>query len=421
MNSIINTPIGKVQSQYTDIQEKYKTYAYEKNKNIVYELEHSGFCILRNVLSVQDIVHMRESLQSKKARNVRIRKCKRTHMLFELDLVFSKLLDTLPKNELEKILGKGFHVGAITANTLIPEKKKMSKTDYRKNLANELHIDYPHGHMSKMFGGDHLTFSDKNPWSIAALWMLTDFTTENGATKILPQSHHKRQIPERNAPFASDFHIFEQNCIDATGNAGDLLLFVGEAWHTIGFNHSSADRIGVIASILPFYVKPMENHSWVLKPSIRKKLTSEQLAMIGIPWHHPFGHSTRLGPPRTPWEGIEFAYDSICYEHPTLSHPDLLRNGMSKIFLEFKNNTDLFQNENIPYSEEIINFGEKTANNLWWFPFRIYRIITVSIIVIYILYVTRYRTPLYQVSKILSCVVFGFVLGTLVTLERLRM
>ncbi len=61
-------------------------------------------------------------------------------------------------------------------------------------------------------------------------WMLTDFTAENGATLVVPFSHHTGRPPARTA--------YPQE-IPLVGTKGSVLIFDGRIWHRSGANTTS--------------------------------------------------------------------------------------------------------------------------------------------------------------------------------------
>ena len=63
------------------------------------------------------------------------------------------------------------------------------------------------------------------PYMINTMWMITDFTEENGATRIAPFSHKARQKPP---PYVRSTDPF---MIPATGRRGSVLLWHGNTWH----------------------------------------------------------------------------------------------------------------------------------------------------------------------------------------------
>ena len=78
------------------------------------------------------------------------------------------------------------------------------------------------------------------PWLINAIWMLTDFTKENGATGIVPMSHLSRRRSPPEGMTADDPLVKP-----ITGRRGSLLMWHGGAYHTSGANTSDQVRVGL--------------------------------------------------------------------------------------------------------------------------------------------------------------------------------
>jgi ectoine hydroxylase-related dioxygenase (phytanoyl-CoA dioxygenase family) len=74
---------------------------------------------------------------------------------------------------------------------------------------------------------------------MTALWMLDDFTEDNGATRVVPGTHRMTgAIPkDLNQPLAR--HPHEARIVAA---AGSVLLFNGHLWHSGTKNRSSGPR-----------------------------------------------------------------------------------------------------------------------------------------------------------------------------------
>jgi ectoine hydroxylase-related dioxygenase (phytanoyl-CoA dioxygenase family) len=77
---------------------------------------------------------------------------------------------------------------------------------------------------------------------LTALWMLDDFTTQNGATRVVPGTHRLPHQPPKSLaqPFAR--HPDEKII---TGLAGSLLIFNGYLWHSGRRNESRSPRRAV--------------------------------------------------------------------------------------------------------------------------------------------------------------------------------
>lgn len=84
------------------------------------------------------------------------------------------------------------------------------------------------------------------PWMINSIWMLSDFTAENGGTGIVPMSHKLRlkSPPSAVGP--------ESPLIEAVeGRAGSVMMWHGGAWHQARANTSAEIRIGLNIAYYP--------------------------------------------------------------------------------------------------------------------------------------------------------------------------
>lgn len=102
-----------------------------------------------------------------------------------------------------------------------------------------LHVDSPLTNMAEPL--PEMTLS------IQTVWMLTDFTVENGASRVVRGSHRSRRKPdhpERDEEFA------------LTGAAGSVAIWLSQTWHRHGPNSSGAARPGVICQYGRSWVKP---------------------------------------------------------------------------------------------------------------------------------------------------------------------
>jgi ectoine hydroxylase-related dioxygenase (phytanoyl-CoA dioxygenase family) len=72
-----------------------------------------------------------------------------------------------------------------------------------------------------------------------ALWMIDDFTEDNGATRIVPGTHLAgRAVPRA---YAQPHALHPEERV-VTGTAGSVLLFNGHLWHAGGHNRSEGPR-----------------------------------------------------------------------------------------------------------------------------------------------------------------------------------
>ena len=112
------------------------------------------------------------------------------------------------------------------------------------------HSDWPFGqryaaHVVAPYTADSvLTFT--------TLWMLSDFTPETGATFVVPGSHRAGNNPTGgHGPEGDDVYPTE---FQATGKAGDVIMFDARAWHAAGINVSDEVRSAMRICYVPWWL-----------------------------------------------------------------------------------------------------------------------------------------------------------------------
>ncbi len=89
---------------------------------------------------------------------------------------------------------------------------------------------------------------------MATIWMLTDFTADNGATLLVPGSHRMADNPaaghmaqvDQEAPYPTE--------IQAIGAAGSVLVYDSRLWHAVAPNCSDQQRVGLIVRYAPWWL-----------------------------------------------------------------------------------------------------------------------------------------------------------------------
>ena len=103
------------------------------------------------------------------------------------------------------------------------------------------------------------------------LWALTDFTEENGATRVVPGS--VKWPPERRAT--------DEETIQAVMKAGSVLLYSGSVIHGGGQNLSDSDRTGINITYCLGWLRTEENQYLSCPPSVAKNLDPDLQEMLG--------------------------------------------------------------------------------------------------------------------------------------------
>jgi ectoine hydroxylase-related dioxygenase (phytanoyl-CoA dioxygenase family) len=107
---------------------------------------------------------------------------------------------------------------------------------------------YKHG---LQFHRDVRTFSGDFRMMLNMLVMVDDFTLENGATKVVPGTHHIQDRPSED--------YLEQHAIRITGAAGTIVLFNSNLWHSAAPNNTLSPRMALtLAFTRPFFKQQMD-------------------------------------------------------------------------------------------------------------------------------------------------------------------
>lgn len=110
-----------------------------------------------------------------------------------------------------------------------------------------------------------------------AIWALTDFTTQNGATSVVPGSHKwdRGRAPE------------PDEITHAEMEKGSVLIYRGSLLHGGGANQSAHPRVGLIFSYNLGWLRQGENQYLAYPPSVAKYLPHEVQKLIGYTVHRP--------------------------------------------------------------------------------------------------------------------------------------
>jgi len=124
------------------------------------------------------------------------------------------------------------------------------------------------------------------------MWALTDFTEENGATRIVPGSHLAERSPKYGAHYDS---------IPAEMARGSVLIWHGSLWHGGGANRTSERRVGIAMNYCAGYIRQQENQQLGIPPSKVKNFSPRLQELVGYSVYNGLiGHIDK----KTPAEAI---------------------------------------------------------------------------------------------------------------------
>lgn len=174
------------------------------------------------------------------------------HDLLCRDIAFARLLeDRRLQQLLAPLLGEHWIMYAFTSSSLPPNDS---------NYGRRIHVDSPRFNASYTF-------------NVGLIWALEAFTPDNGATEVLPGSHHSASTP------SADY--FERNQVQLACPQGSLLVFHARLFHRSGFNRSGAWRHALTMNCCrPFMKQRMD---WVryIPTAIAERLNDQARRLIG--------------------------------------------------------------------------------------------------------------------------------------------
>ena len=130
-----------------------------------------------------------------------------------------------------------------------------------------LHVDVPLGQMPEPL--------PEYPISLQNAWFIDDFTEENGATRLIPRSHHTRKKPA----WTSGAHEDE---IIVTGPAGSMAIWLSSTWHRSGPNYTDKPRRAILDFFCRSWIQPMSSYFLSTPPEIAERFSPDGRYLLGF-------------------------------------------------------------------------------------------------------------------------------------------
>ena len=125
---------------------------------------------------------------------------------------------------------------------------------------------------------------------LTAMWALTDFTQERGATRVVVGSHKEPRLPD----YSKHQGAYATECVEM--EAGSVLLLDGAIWHTSGENQTpDAWRLGMQVSYCAGFIRPLQNLMLSIPPDEAREYPDELLALCGYATFNGIGQVIRHG------------------------------------------------------------------------------------------------------------------------------
>ena len=120
------------------------------------------------------------------------------------------------------------------------------------------------------------------------LWALTDFTDENGATRVIPGSHIRPHAEYR-----------MEDTVPAEMVRGSVLIFTSKLWHAGGHNRSNGIRRAQAINYSVGWVRQGENQFLACPQEIARTLPEDLLKLMGyqLSPEDGYGHAGAMADP----------------------------------------------------------------------------------------------------------------------------
>ena len=107
---------------------------------------------------------------------------------------------------------------------------------------------------------------------LASMWALTDFTADNGGTRIVPGSHR----------WDADRQPRPEEVVRAEMSAGSVLFWLGGTLHGAGANVTEDEwRLGLQVSYCAGWIRPFTNHFLSIERETAAKFPDRLLELVG--------------------------------------------------------------------------------------------------------------------------------------------
>ena len=164
------------------------------------------------------------------------------------------------------ILGQDLMLSSFAANVLHPGAQ-----------AQEPHVDYPYWDLHARHRWPR-TLNASFFLAVETVIPLDEFTVENGATAIVPESQSLARWP--------DAAEFAERSVRVCMRPGSLLMFPALLWHAGQENRSSESRAALLGSYTVKSVKPIEDWSRCIERQVAEEYSEEMQQLLGL--HYPY-------------------------------------------------------------------------------------------------------------------------------------
>jgi ectoine hydroxylase-related dioxygenase (phytanoyl-CoA dioxygenase family) len=175
-------------------------------------------------------------------------------VLREADRTSGRLRPEGKRERITRLLGRQREIEELVLNPVIlAVAERLLGSEFIMSHSPSAHLVSPGArpmaaHVDWPYWGMRPPFPTHPVLTVQVIWMLEDFTLENGATRVVPGSHKFATWPDQ---------TFEKEAISAVGEAGSAIIAHGLIWHDTGPHTGAQPRVSLLLNYGPFWVRPM--------------------------------------------------------------------------------------------------------------------------------------------------------------------
>tara|TARA_B100001250_G_C19750508_1_gene767504 strand:+ start:617 stop:1423 length:807 start_codon:yes stop_codon:yes gene_type:complete len=144
----------------------------------------------------------------------------------------------------------------------------------------------PNAPQQQLHMDSNLPGKDSYPLVMIVIIMIDDFTSKNGATRVVPSSHLRDDYAKSNKKYKNEVKIL--------GKAGDVMIINGSLWHGSEKNFTNSERWSINLGYARWFIKPSFDIPRSIDKDIYNKMNKFERELMGLKTVPPIDEFDRL-------------------------------------------------------------------------------------------------------------------------------
>ncbi|HLX38863.1 MAG TPA: phytanoyl-CoA dioxygenase family protein [Candidatus Binataceae bacterium] len=230
-------------------------------------LDGQGYAILPGLMTREEAAEARSlalveagrpNPSGNSPRNQRIKHGAARHLLHQGEIFERLVQDPSTIEVAEALLGDDMTLSSYSCRVMWPGAIEMG-----------VHVDYPYWAMPG-------PYAIRPALMLQVIWMLQDFTEDNGATLLMPRSQMLATQP--------DAERFRRDAVMVTGSAGTAVVSHGLLWHDTSQNRTAEPRVSLLINYGNKVIRPLDPEINQVPPEVLARATPKLRQLLGLEW-----------------------------------------------------------------------------------------------------------------------------------------